>query len=168
MDRHELVRNAVGFLSDPSVDFCSYYIVLTVANISFPVSGLVSRTEGSVPRGKRSDVRRDRGCAPASIFQQYSPGQCLALAGNLRPNALSIRPTTSGTVGLARLLRTAIPYLCPEFPWLKPLRQITAVVSGAITYGAVSLFRVSDMLQFFLVLLTWHRNSFHHTFNLPV
>ena len=35
MDRHELVRNAVAFLSDPSVVFCFNFIILVVSNTSF-------------------------------------------------------------------------------------------------------------------------------------
>jgi hypothetical protein len=55
MDRHELVRNAVAFLSDPSVGFCFHFLVYSVSNISCPVAELIPCTEDSVSRGERSD-----------------------------------------------------------------------------------------------------------------
>ena len=57
MDRHELVRNAVGFLSDPSVHLPPYSVVSVAANISFLVAELIPRTKDSIPRSERSDFR---------------------------------------------------------------------------------------------------------------
>ena len=59
MDRHELVRNAVGFLSDPSVGSCFHRALSAVPNIPFPVAELIHCTEGPVSRGQRSDFCRD-------------------------------------------------------------------------------------------------------------
>jgi len=56
MDRHDLVRNAVAFLSDPSVEPCLYFLDSEVSDILCLVAGLISRTEDPVSRGKRSDL----------------------------------------------------------------------------------------------------------------
>jgi len=57
MDRHELVRNAVGFLSDPSVRLHLSSVVSVAADTSFLVAKLTPRTKDSIPRSKRSDFR---------------------------------------------------------------------------------------------------------------
>jgi hypothetical protein len=48
MDRHDLVRNAVAFLSDPSVGHTVRFLTSAVSHVPCPVAGLVSRTEDPV------------------------------------------------------------------------------------------------------------------------
>ena len=78
---------------------------------------------------------------PMSRIRSQSMVQCpTSLLDHLRAN------------GIGGITSYDIPIFVPGFRWLNPLLQITAVVSGAITYGAVSLFRVSNDLCFIVPL----------------
>ena len=107
--------------SSPTLRYvCSLFLTSAVSDISRLVADLFSRAEDPVSRGERSDPGRDRGCTPASFSQQRSSSQCPVSATGLWPNALSTCPTTSGTVGLARLLRMTNRRLYPTSLWLIP------------------------------------------------
>lgn len=135
MDRHELIRNAVAFLSDSTVSNGEdYWIRLTIGIDSASTTG----TASAVSRSQGPHWTRNRGCHETSCTTDLSP----AVFSSANPVSLVLRifaiaiPTP--TMGLEGLLCR-----CTRVDNHQPLidPQITAVISSTVVYGAVSLFQ---------------------------
>jgi hypothetical protein len=139
-DRQELIRNAVSFLNDPKARIHFPYAILKLTFLSVG-SGITARTETPVPRSKGTDPCRSGHCVQAGCSQRSSSTSYCSLCWRLWTQPV---PSTTSSFRLARLLCELSSSRSGSITHANCIsRQITGVVSGAIAYGAVTLFRVS-------------------------
>lgn len=137
MDRRELIRNAVTFLSDSTVSNGEHHwIRLTICLDSASTTG----TAGAVSRSQGPHRTRNRGGHETSCTTDLS----LAIFSSANPVSVVLRvfpiaiPTPA--MGLEGLLCRCTGVDNHQL-FIHP--QITAVISSTVIYGAVSLFQAS-------------------------